>query len=519
LTTISGTIHDLLKIDTYLSKEIEFNISLIKQVYFTPKNEVPSGSSVLKDEPLLFIGSSPKSSSKKWDARKSQRNFMAFDAPANTTRELVKNPFNLFSNSIAYYTTYIQDCLLEILELLDIPVKQKHFLATHRIDVDNNVKLEGIQDLIVIDARTKNDTKQDEAITEFIQEHNFDIVKGVAFTSLEKLIKDKNYLIINDAAIDGSSIRDTRGNSYNSFISAYLSSKKIPAPTFDFYTSLKVYNFDLTEKLITQGLDGPTKLKSKNTVERLFNELSIKKLCFKDKHCLFETNADGEYHLISVCRNSDYITFVALTKVSIKNNALTIKQQSVISSKDFVQKINFNNEYASLKHLIPGAPSDILSKLYNDSFIIYNAETKDSLVSYHSRRVPNVIGNAEINTINLWHSREQGEATPFTQSALPNKCILPYYASRSKDFNTIFISDNNLYVDYFVTPHQPINSTVNKRNLSKRILVINSVGEEIPVLSNPLSTLYFDSHCSGLIKNKAVAYKTLLQKIAEAPLL
>ncbi|OUR84760.1 hypothetical protein A9Q75_01575 [Colwellia psychrerythraea] len=515
-----GTIHDLLKINVWLSPEMEFNINLIKQVYFTPHNGEPIGNSVLKDESLFFIGQKAQSSStRKWDARKSQRNFMGFDAPASTTRELAKNPMALFSNSIAYYITYLQNCVIEIFSSLSVSSTPIIFSATHRIDVQDIDCLSSLANITVIDARTRPNKAEDTVILQFQKDNSADYVRAGDISNVGSLDRERAYIVVNDNANDGTTITDSTGKVYNSFISAVIASKKIPTTKFDFYTDLKLYNFESNNKIISQGVDGASKLKSAQTIERLHNELIIKKVCFQGKSFSLETDVCSNYSLISIRRNSDYVTFASVTCVTIKDNTVTINNQKIYSSKNFIDKIEFNNRYESLKYLLPNAPSDVLSDLYNDSFIIIDKESKESLVSYHSTRVPNVIGNANFDNINLWHSRKEGEATPFTQSALPEKCVLPYYASRSKDFNSIFISDHGTYVDYFITPHQPVNSTVNKRNLTKRILVVDLKGQHRPVLKTKVALLYFDSHCSKFIKNKAVAYKTLLQKVSEAPFL
>jgi len=514
-----GTIHDFLKINVLLSPEMEFNINLIRQVYFTPQNGEPIGNSVLKDESLFFIGQKAQSSStRKWDARKSQRNFMGFDAPASTTRTLTKNPMALFSNSIAYYITYLQNCVFKIFSSLSISSTPIIFSATHRIDVQDIGRLSSVANITLIDARSQSNKSEDAVILQFQKDHSADCIRANDISDVRSLDRERAYIVVNDDANDGTTITDSTGKVYNSFISV-VASKKIPTTKFDFYTNLKLFNFESNNKIISQGVDGANKLKSAQTIERLLNELIIKKVCFQEKSFSLETDVCGNYSLISIRRNSDYVTLASVTCVTIKDNTVTINNQKIYSSKNYMDNVKFNNSYESLKYLLPNAPSDILSNLYNDSFIIIDKESKESLVSYHSTRVPNVIGNANFDNINLWHSRKEGEATPFTRSTLPEKCVLPYYTSISKDFNSIFISDKRTYVDYFITPHQPVNSTVNKRNLTKRILVVDLKGQHLPVLETKVVKIYFDSHCSKIIKNKAVAYKTLLQKVSEAPFL
>jgi hypothetical protein len=134
-------------------------------------------------------------------------------------------------------------------------------------------------------------------------------------------------------------------------------------------------------------------------------------------------------------------------------------------------------------------------------------------MSYNSSRIPRIIGNSTVDSIEL-AADEDSDNKLSRQATKPKEIVLPYYIAKTKERH-IYLEQSNNDLLYFVTPSTQPNSTIAKQNLIYNILTFDKNGDLLKALDQSVTELFLKSFTENIIKNNEYSKSSILEKIAK----
>ena len=151
--------------------------------------------------------------------------------------------------------------------------------------------------------------------------------------------------------------------------------------------------------------------------------------------------------------------------------------------------------------------------LYNNSFMMCDLVTGCWLNVYSSNRVPQIIGNAAFDNIEV-HFTSQN-VRRFTKA---EKNPLPYYLTpvSKKQQHFVFLQDIGVEgIRFFVSKALPANSAIDKQNRIYNVLVYGPDGERQMAFGHPLVEAFFASFTFDLLILRESAKTSILEKVID----
>jgi len=495
---------EALKPEFFVSETNELVFKLVKKIFRTQRIDGVRG--VVDDTQVLFKNkdSSYRATSEVSATKYSKRKFMSFGTG--------------YSDCINYAQNLIADTLEGLLARLDISYDAREFMATHVLDsfIDSDKQLS--TDVVVIDntgAEFKNG-KKDRVLSQVVSEFrdNNAIVESHT-PMLNELDIQKSYLVLNASETKGGSSISAVGISteMNTFWDAF---RKVPLEkreALDYYTRLKIERFEKQGPHVVQGLnvfDGERESLDRKTGEsfaisphklnRIKSELWLKERVFR--HGEFNDIAlpEGEFTLLYIRSlfGKKMNFFASVVDVEIKESSLSIISSKIINSE------------LRLRHECPFLGK---RKVFNDSFYIYDKLHKTLLTSYSSDRVPQIIGNTEVDNISM----DESEEFTVNRKSATDISVLPYYLlpKERKQYHHIYLQERGPDLLYFVAPKQRPNQEIAKQNRISNILTFDEQGKLLKALEQPVTKVFLSSFTEDILKINEVSKSSLLEKITK----
>ena len=431
-----------------------------------------------------------------------------------------------YRNSINYHLTMTQDKLKEALKSAGIAFEDILFEASHVVDhfVELNGDIEN--ELIIIDQYKEYPSKE---IMHLFREHLkaqfgaseiIDAAEAPIPTALNQ--PGTSYLVVNKSEKDnGSSIvrldEDKVLNSFGKALDLHLSKTK--NVTFDYYTQVKLDRFTNKKLSITQGMNIESVVNSTDTdaiepisphkVQKIMMELLLKEKVFGNKLINGISLPTADLTLI-YARKTNYNGFISVVKVTTSEEGIKIHDNTMYSDKE---KPVFNFEHRYLKPIITSKKGSIFDDIHDGSFYIIDNKTKQTLISYSTDSVANIIGNSIIN--NIEESRNLGGIHRAHKGKTP---ILPYYVIGKFDGQRyrVFLEDCGVEgVRYFVSSNKAPKGQIMKQVRNQNILVFSENGEKKEPLQQFITELFLQSFTFDMLNNEESSKKSIFVKIAE----
>jgi hypothetical protein len=336
-----------------------------------------------------------------------------------------------------------------------------------------------------------------------------------------------SYLVINPSSkSNGSSIvNQVSGTGLNTFWQALaIALKGKKEALFDYYTTLKISRFVDELSIACQGIDVENVFEEKdgklkmielngNVIKKAKTELWLKESIFQKRQLNFTHSVmkPGDYQVFYTRRTDDGIHFCSVTDIKIANESLHIlgtKRWDKDSAFLFDRQYPFLKSVAGQRH--PGKTT--FESLKDQSFVLHEKATGNSLIAYESARVPKIIGNTLFDNV----ERTEAEGVGRYRSGENNP--LPYYLTQKirGQMHRVFVEDNGTEgLRYFVASAQAINATIEKQNKIYAVLVIDQNGDPMNAGEQDITRTFLNSFTYNLLKINESAKKSVLQKVAE----
>ena len=524
----SISIVDALKCEVFYSQQDEICLS-VKGVTYRFNKSTTSILSTAVGSVVMNKGSTQLFHGDRISATQySDRPFMAFQL---NEKEQATRTAHLkgYVNSKNYHLTVCLNKIIEILQNIGIDYSPIVFQANKVVEdfISTDVKREN--ELIIIDCFDRypsDDIKQQfrqHLMSAFSASKIIDGDEAPSAMDLET--NGASYLVINSKTDGSSIVNQATGKRLNTFWQALAARMKgKSAAVFDYYTNLKITRFIDEMDIVCQGIDVENVTEDKlgqtvlleldsNVIKKAKTELWIKESVFHKRQLDFtkSTMDEGEYQVFYTRRTDDGIHFCAVTDLKVTGGSLHILG---IQRWDKDSAFIFDRKYPFLKSVagqrIPG--KTVFESLLDQSFILHDKATGNSLIAYESVRVPKIIGNA------LFDSEERNVEKGIGRFRKVEKNPLPYYltAEIQKKFHRVFVEDNGSDgLRYFVAGAQPLRKTLDKQNLIYSVLVFDANGERLNAGNQGITHTFLNSFTYNLLRNNEYAKKSLLQKVAE----
>lgn len=493
---------------------------------------------------LYFQGSSKEQSSykvlKRVDARKRQTPYMSFGSE--------------YKFCVNYTEHLMMEVLMAVLTTYEVPFTQRFFQANYVSDYFLELERERNLPLIIID-----DSGESEDDSLHGREETFHqlketltpeaIVKSSELPEFNMLRPDRAYLVINRAPKNGSSIRNfteeqrhkekvenaiskaealgekpklPKPKIYTTFWQALEEYDRNPDSHFDYYTKMKLAAFEKGNTLVLQGLNidrfeiekkqEKTNKKTGIVKTDIIPPLNISKLLKIETELwlkeqvrihreLQETNLpNGEFRLYKI-RNTRWSKFLAYAvNVSIKNGNLKINN---------VERFT---EEQRLRAMHECLDEDIVPKLYDGAFYLFDVKNETMLSDYNTIRVPRIIGSLNVDSVETGLNSDKGPGRAATNT------VLPYYVARvmRKQYHHIHMQHSGKDLVYFVSPTNKPNAKLSKQNLTYNIRVTDMNGEILDPLETPITAVFLQSFTRNIHKVNEVSKSSILEKIVDS---
>lgn len=495
---------EALKPELFVSETNELVFKLVKKIFRTQRIDGVRG--VVDDTQVLFKNKdrSYRATSEVSATKYSKRKFMSFGSG--------------YSDCINYAQNLIADTLEGLLARLDISYDSREFKATHVLDSFIHSDKQLTSDVVVIDnigtefEKGKKDRVLSQVVSEF--KDNNAIVKSHT-PMLNDLDDQKSYLVLNASETKGGSSISAVGISIemNTFWDAFRKVSPDKREALDYYTRLKIERFDQQGSHVIQGLnvfDGERESLDRKTGEsfaisphklnRIKSELWLKERVFRYGEFSDITLPKGEFTLIYVRSlfGKKMNFFVSVVDVEIKENSLSIISSKIVNSE---LRLRLDCPFLGKR------------KMFNDSFYIYDRHQKTLLTSYSSDRVPQIIGNTEVDNISL----NESEELIVNRKSATDISVLPYYLlpKERKQYHHIYLQERGPDLLYFVAPKQRPNQDIAKQNRISNILTFDEQGNLLKALEQPVTKVFLSSFTEDILRINEVSKSSLLEKIAK----
>lgn len=468
--------------------------------------------------------------------KESQRVYMGLTLKSREDEE--KKLLSRYDNSVNFHQTDIQNKIISILSGAGIGHEPIVFCADHVCEEFVNPEESSRDELVIIDGLSCYETVEikdafhDHLLTEFSASSVISLEDAPSIETIGK--NDKNYLVVNQLKRSkGTSIRtQEEGKELKSFSKAIAKQASQPSIEFDFYTQAKLERLSKELPCVMQGIDvfkvskkvKPSEVDiatpslalkklNKNVVKKVRNEIWLKEAVFRKKQVSGFSLPNANLELFYVRRfnlGRRYRTYVSV--VDVTTGELGVKINSHKRYDDQAAG-RFSFEYDFLQPVTMHWANSIFEGLRDNHFFIHDKDTGQILNSYHSARVPNVIGNTVFDNVERSRSSDGISRTNKVEET-----PLPYYltySSKGTRYRTFIQDCGTEGARYFVTKQQPAQETMDKQSLTRNVLVFDREGNKLGSLEQPVTAVFFKSLTFDLLNNSESSKKSILQKIAE----
>jgi len=531
-----NVILEALRYELYYSDFDEISLSLHREVFScslidTFLAEGDNGAIVFRSKKNAYRVNESLNATKE-----SERVYMGLTLKSREDED--KKLLSRYDNSINFHQTDIQNKIINILEEAGISYKPVFFCADHICEEFVNPDCTYSDELVVIDGLSCYESEEikatfhDHLITEFSAASIVPLLEAPVIVDSQNA--SKNYLVVNQLKrLKGSSIFQlVDGKEVTSFSKAVSKKAKQPELQFDYYTEAKLDRLFRDSASVMQGIDvfrvskkvkatdGESstskvvlKKLNENIIKKVRNELWLKESVFRNKVVEGFSLPESNLELFYVRRfnqGNKYKTYISVVDVITGKSGVKINSHQ---RYDELTAGRFNLKYDFLEPVKAPWADSIFEGLRDGHFFVHDKSSGQILNSYHSARVPNIIGNAVFDNVERSRSSEGISRTNKT-----NETPLPYYltySSKKVRYRT-FIQDCGVEgARYFVAKQQPAQETMDKQSLTRNIHVFDNEGNKVPPLEQPITEIFFSSLTFDLLNNSESSKKSVLQKIAE----
>lgn len=527
-----------LKPSLYLGEKQDLCLSISRIAF---KAEKADGVIAQTDDISLYFkyGSQAYSNYKiinKLDARKYQVPYMSFGPE--------------YFQCVNFTENLIMTILMVILDIYKISYSPRYFQANYISNYFLDLEQQRELPLVIIDNLGESPLDESNGRIENLQQLK-DLLKPESIIQVEGghpefdlLRKDRAYLVLNRSRKDGTSIRNLseeqryadkikkaesdgekislKSKGYTNFWQVLDDCKKNPNDIFDYYTTLKLASFNSGNNAVIQGLDierldvFTSKRKqnrktggvitenippiNESKLLKIDTELWLKERIRFHKKIQPIDLPDGQFILYKF-RNTKAKTFLACSvTIYIQNHCLEVKNVEFYSDE---QRFRAYHECFN---------EDIYPKLYDDAFYLYDVNSVIVLSHYHTNRVPRIIGNINVDSVDVGLNSDRGPGRA------ADNTVLPYYISRvlGKQYHHIYMQHNEKDLTYFVSPINKPNMALPKQNLTYNIRVTDVNGQLLDPLTVLVTSVFLQSLTLNIHKVNEVSKSSILEKIVDS---
>ncbi|PMO02813.1 hypothetical protein BCT21_07210 [Vibrio sp. 10N.222.55.F9] len=466
-------------------------------------------------------------------------------------------PYMSFGSEYKFCVNYTEHLMMEVLRaVLDayaVPYTQRYFQANYVSDKFLEVTRERELPLVIIDDLGDRESDEQGGRAETICQlqktlNPAVIMKSSELSTYDKLHPDHAYLVLNRSTSDGSSIRnyseeqrhalkveeayanaDRTGDKpklpkkkvYRTFWQALEDHKKKPDDSFDYYTSLKLTAFNQGNMLVLQGMnfdllvkDRSQGKKNKDTGEvinkvipavdvsklaKVEMELWLKERVRIHKNLLDIDLPDGDFLLYKIrkTKGNGFMAFVVSVKI----------QDSTLSIGNVERYIDEDK----LRTMHECLDEDVIPTLYDGGFYLFDVENEMVLSDYHTKRVPRIIGNSDVDSIAVGLANERGPGRAVADT------VLPYYVAgvARRQYHHIHMHHDGNNLVYFVSPVNKPNAKLPKQSLTYKIRVTDINGQILDPFEMPITAVFLQSFTRDVHKVREVSKSSILEKIVD----
>ncbi|GGK80495.1 hypothetical protein [Amphritea balenae] len=531
-----NVIIEALSYEIYYSDFDEISLSLHREVFdcslvdtFVAEGE--HGAIVFRSKKSMFRVNERLNATKE-----SQRVYMGLTLKAREDEE--KKLLSRYDNSVNYHQIDIQNKIISIFSEAGINHEPVVFCADHVCEEFVNPDQSYSDELVIIDCLSCYETDEikssfhDHLLTEFNASSVIPLHDAPSMAAIER--NDKNYLVVNQLnRSKGTSIRiQSEGKELKSFSKALAKKTSQSDIELDYYTEAKLERLSQEISCVMQGVDvfkvskkvksagGDTadsslelKKLNKNIIKKVRNEIWLKESVFRKKQVSGFSLPEANLELFYVRRfnlGRRYRTYVSVVGVTTGEPGVKINSHKRYDDQTAGR---FSFEYDFLQPVTMPWADSIFEGLRDNHFFIHDKDSGQILNSYHSARVPNVIGNTAFD--NVERSRT---AEGISRTNKVEETPLPYYltySSKGTRYRTFIQDCGTDGARYFVTKQQPAQETMDKQSLTRNVLVFDREGNKLAPLEQPVTQIFFSSLTFDLLNNSESSKKSILQKITE----
>ncbi|WP_067866267.1 hypothetical protein [Neptuniibacter marinus] len=531
-----NVIIEALSYEIYYSDFDEISLSLHREVFDcslidTFVAEGDQGAIVFRSKKSKYRVNKSLNSTKE-----SQRVYMGLTLKSREEEE--KKLLSRYDNSINFHQTDIQNKIISLLIEAHIRYEPLVFCADHVCEVFVKPDQSYSDELVIVDGLNCYETDEikdafhDHLMTEFSASSVIPLKDAPSIETIGK--NEKNYLVVNQLnRSKGTSIRTQKdGKELKSFSKALAKKASQCDIELDYYTEAKLERLSKEIPCVIQGVDVfkvSKKVKSaggdvadsslelkkfnKNIIKKVRNEIWLKESVFRKKLVTGFSLPEANLELFYVRRfnlGRRYRTYVSVVDVTTGESGVKINSHKRYDDKTAGR---FSFEYDFLQPVTMPWADSIFEGLRDNHFFIHDKDSGQILNSYHSARVPNVIGNTVFD--NVERSRS---ADGISRTNKVEETPLPYYltySSKGTRYRTFIQDCGTDGARYFVTKQQPAQETMDKQRLTRNVLVFDREGNKLAPLEQPVTKLFFSSLTFDLLNNSESSKKSILQKITE----
>ena len=440
-------------------------------------------------------------------------------------REQKSHPFIEFNDNYQHTRNYYYHLLLDRLTTLfdeyRINFSPIDFQANFVIDQFLSNEMQRTQPLTVVEpiqceASTDNLAALHEQILSILGPTEFVQLEDKA--TCDDLDPTHSYLFLNSSLKrNGSSIRyieqSGREHLLNSFAQALPLYQKNKGQ-LDRYSRLKAERLSKQLPLVLQGLnlgslskaDGSYRPINQHSLKRLGNELWLKERLFVERTFKDLDLPNAKLRMIYILHPRRQALHASVVDARISDGTLHVEAIKRIDNEFYLRSSN------------PILNTCAPEKLFDGGFYLIDRERETLLISYHSSRIPRIIGNSKFCNIKRMHEQD-GKLRKLSKNDDENP--LPYYVLpiQRGQYHHIFLQTTkpgDLLV--FVSNLQKAHGKYEKESLIYNLLTYNSQGQPVPQLEQPLTLLYLRTFTVDILRNGESSKSSLLAKIARLPL-
>lgn len=406
--------------------------------------------------------------------------------------------------------TLVARCVEQQLGILGIPARRQSFKATDVWDqfvCAADPRLRATMTIVDNYGPYPSESCKEKLYEQLRQAFSpCEIVSCERIAGYDDLHESTAYLFLNkEAEPGGTSIVETNsGRQFASFWQALTHHRENGGIQFDLYTRLKIDHFNSRGRIVMQGVDLPCQMPADGAalnaqvLLKVQKELWLKQGVLQDgKISALSGVPSGRCRLIYI-RRPENLFFASILMCRVERDTLYVEEQSVCENED---ELRFHFSYLN-----------VIEKLYDDGFYLYDCDAKVLLTAYTSARVPQIMGNALFDNVQRFHD---GGGT-LRKLSSPNENPLPYYVMPRirEQYHHIFLQEAGGDLRYFVSPKGNPQSVFAHQCRTYNILTWNELGQPTRQLEQSVTATYLQSFTDDILLNGQVSKSSIMVKAA-----